>query len=321
LFVTTLAEVTALVSAHVNQDHVRFRALTLSIAANVAARSEHSASQLRKLVERVQPRVLIPLVGADGVLSMPPDTASLDEMVVSSEVRHRLDRVVLEYKQRDVLSVHGLYPARKLLFVGPPGTGKTMGARALSKALELPLIRVELHAVIASHLGETAAKLAKVFEHVRMMPGVYLFDEFDALGADRSASDGSSAAAEMRRAVNSLLQFIEDDRSDSLIVAATNLGHTLDTALFRRFDEVITFAIPSRSELVLLLQQMLTDIDPDSLDLDAIYLVALKAKLGHADICAGLSRVLKDHVLDDVTIDTPRIISALQLRARLVGPS
>src|SRR5207244_5982566 len=106
----------------------------------------------------------------------------------------------------------------------------------------LPMFRVELHAVIASHLGETSANLAKVFEHVRTMPAVYLFDEFDALGADRSSSsDGSSAGAEMRRTVNSLLQFIEDDRSEGLIVAATNHPQMLDRTIFPRFDEPVAF--------------------------------------------------------------------------------
>lgn len=314
---TTLADVTALVTAHVNHDNARFRALTLTIAANLASRSAHGAEQLRKLVDRPQVGTLLPLPGADGVLSVPPDLATLEDMVVSDEIRARLDRVVLEYKQRDVLSVHGLHPTRKLLFAGPPGTGKTMSAGAIAKALELPMFRVELHAVISMHLGETASKLAKVFEHVRMMPAVYLFDEFDALGTDRGSGDGSSASAEMHRVVNSLLQFIEDDRSSSLIVAATNHGHTLDAALFRRFDDVIIFAVPEPAELEVLVRQALTDVDPDILDFSTIYAATSRSKLGHADVCAALARVLKDHVLADVPVDTARIVTALERRARL----
>ena len=219
---TSIAQVTALVDAHVNRDPARFRAVTLQIAAHVSSRSERSAEHLRKLVDRQQMVALTPLPSASGLLSAPSDLSTLDDMVLAPTVRDRLDRVVLEHSRRSDLFAQGLRPARKLLFTGPSGVGKTMAAGALSLAVGLPLFRVELHGVISSHLGETASKLAKVFEHVRSMQAVYLFDEFDAIGAERSSLGSEAAGAEMRRVVNSLLQFFEDDRSDSLIVAATN---------------------------------------------------------------------------------------------------
>lgn len=317
---TSLAQVTALVDAHVSRDHARFRAVTLQIAAHIAPRSEHAAEQLRKLIEQQQAIAFAPLPSANGLLSAPSDVASLGDMVISTGTRSLLDRVVLEYAQRDVLLVHGLQPARKLLFTGPPGVGKTMAAGALSRAIGLPIFRVELHEVIASHLGETAGKLAKVFDHVRTMPAVYLFDEFDALGADRGAGDGSSASAEMRRVVNSLLQFIEDDRSDSLIVSATNHDQMLDAAIFRRFDETIAFALPSREELVELVRRSLVESDVELLDFDAIYAAAANLKLGHADVCVALERVLKDHILAGAAIDTTHVVAAIARRIRVVRP-
>ena len=193
---TSLAQVTALVDAHVSRDHARFRAITLQIAAHVSSRSERGADQLRKLVENQQALAFVPLPSANDLLSAPPELSTLDAMVLSPTVRDRLDRVVLEYEKRDILRVHSLRPARKILFTGQPGVGKTMAAGALARALGLPMFRVELHGVISSHLGETAGKLAKVFEHVSMMPAVYLFDEFDAIGADRGElGEGSSAGA------------------------------------------------------------------------------------------------------------------------------
>lgn len=317
---TTIADIAALVTAHVTGDRARFRSTTLMIAANVAGKSQQGAQQLRKLVEAPMVSEFKPLPSAQGLLSAPPELPSLDGLVVSAEIRERIDRVLLEYRQRDVLQVHGLHPTRKLLFAGPPGTGKTMTAGALAQALELPMFRVQLHEVISSHLGETASKLAKVFEHVDQVPAVYLFDEFDSLGAERN-SNGDSAGAEMRRVVNSLLQFIEDDRSQSLIVAATNFGHILDGALFRRFDEVITFTAPARDELFALVSQGLSDVDPSGLDLDAIHAPVLRWNLGHADVCAALVHVLKDHVIADAPIDTARVVAALARRARLVAPA
>lgn len=316
---TTVAQVTALVDAHVSRDHARFRAITLQIAANLSSKSERGADQLRKLVEHPQAVAFVPLPSANGLLSAPPELSSLDDMVLSPSVLDRLSRVVLEYGQRDILHVHSLRPARKLLFTGPPGVGKTMSAGALARAVGLPLFRVELHGVIGSYLGETAGKLAKVFEHVGAMPAVYLFDEFDAIGSDRgSTADGSSAGAEMRRVVNSLLQFIEDDRSESLIVAATNHEHSLDRAIFRRFDEVIAFAPPSEEELIELVRRSLVDVDVDQLDLAEIYAAVARSKLGHADVCAALDRVLKDRVLSGVSIDTARILDGLSRRVRSI---
>src|SRR5215471_7072288 len=202
---TSLAQVTALVDAHVRRDHARFRAVTLQIAAHVSSRSASGADDLRKLVESYQATAIVPMPSASGLLSVPSDLAALDDMVLASDVRDLLDRVVLEHAQRDVLSMHGLTSARKLLFTGPPGVGKTMAAGAIARAVSMPMFRVELHGVISSHLGETAGKLAKVFEHVNSMPAVYFFDEFDALCAQRSSAIGSEAGAEMRRVVNSFL--------------------------------------------------------------------------------------------------------------------
>ena len=312
---TSLAQVTALVDSHVSRDHARFRAITLQIAANLAARSPDSAERLRKLVDKQQGVALTPLPSAQGLLSMPEVLSSIDDMVLSQATRERLDRIVLEHTRRFDLLARGLFPARKLLFAGPSGVGKTMAAGALARAVGQPLFRVELHAVIASHLGETSANLAKVFEHVRTLPGVYLFDEFDALGADRSSvSDGSSAGAEMRRVVNSILTFIDNDRSDSLIVAATNFASMLDGAVFRRFDEAIAFETLALSELAELARRKLEGFDMGPLDFDAIH--AANLRLGHADLCAALDRVRKDHVLAGAGIDTLRIIEAIASRSR-----
>lgn len=125
----------------------------------------------------------------------------------------------------------------------------------------------------------------------------------------------------MKRVVNSLLQFIEDDRSESLIVAATNHEHALDAAIFRRFDEVIAFGPPTKAELTLLVSRAISEIgeDLEGLNFDTIYAAVANAKLGHADVCAALRRVRKDHVLLEVLIDTATIIEALVRRIRGTG--
>lgn len=247
-----------------------------------------------------------------GLLSVPQDLSRLEDMVLAPQTRKRLARVVLEQSRRDALIARGLRPARKLLFSGLPGTGKTMAAGAIARAIKLPMFRVELHGVFSQMFGQSAHRLAKVFEYVRTMPAVYLFDEFDSIGADRAAIGSESDGGEARRVVNALLQFIEGDQSNSLIVAATNHVQMLDSAIFRRFDEMIMFDPMTKDELVELIRRRLDGFDVEPLDYDAIYKV--NQSLGHADLCAALDRARKDHVLEGAAISTQSIVDGIASR-------
>jgi SpoVK/Ycf46/Vps4 family AAA+-type ATPase len=253
-----------------------------------------------------------------GLLSAPRDLSSLDDMVLAPQVRQRLARVVLEQSRRDVLLSRGLRPSRKILFSGLPGTGKTMAAGAIARALKVPMFRVELHGVFSKFFGQTAHRLAKVFEYVRTMPALYLFDEFDSIGAERESVGSESDGGEARRVVNALLQFIESDQSDSLIVAATNHAQMLDGAMFRRFDETIVFKPLTKDELVELVRRKLEGFEAEALDYDAIY--GVNNVLGHADLCAVLDRARKDHVLDGAAISTKCLVDGIAERTRFVRP-
>ena len=180
-----------------------------------------------------------------GLLAVTYPNTRLSEMVLGPATANALTRVIREYRSQERLRSHSLSARRKLLLVGPPGCGKTMTASALAGELKLPLFSVQLHGLITKFMGETAAKLHLVFGAITEVRGIYFFDEFDAIGADRGTKND---VGEIRRVLNSFLQFLEQDDSDSLILAATNYVAMLDEALFRRFDDVVQYSRPDAEQ-------------------------------------------------------------------------
>ena len=159
-------------------------------------------------------------------------------------------------------------------------------------------------------MGETAAKLFAIFESMRHTRGVYLFDEFDAIGTMRG---GNNDVGEIRRVLNSFLQFLEQDDSDSLIVAATNLEGILDDALFRRFDDVITYHMPDTTELSSLIANRLATFQYHKSEIEEVAESAFG--LSHAEVCRACDEAAKLAVLADrKMIQTSDLLNAIQLR-------
>jgi SpoVK/Ycf46/Vps4 family AAA+-type ATPase len=214
-------------------------------------------------------------------------------MVLDDDLKTRLSRIVHEQRQRGRLKSHGLNARRKLLLTGPPGTGKTMTASALAGELDLPLFSVLLHGILTKFMGEAAAKLRLIFDAMIEMRGVYLFDEIDALGAKR---DSDNDVGEARRILNSFLQFLEQDHSDAIIVATTNHESLLDRALFRRFQAILKYQLPSAALTIEALQMRLQSFDVSDVDWQT---TAIEARgLSHADIMAAAEDAARNAILD-----------------------
>jgi SpoVK/Ycf46/Vps4 family AAA+-type ATPase len=320
--VATAEQLKALLKSHVAGDEERFRAIALQIAAHSARKGNTEfAHELRNLLDEARRKVgsagvprAVPIarpVGElAGLVTASYPATRLTDMVLPKLVHEALAEVVRQYRQRDRLRHHGLSPKRKILLIGPPGCGKTMTASALAGECSLPLMFVQLHGLITKYMGETAAKLHLVFDAMVTTRGVYLFDEFDAIGSKRSESND---VGEMRRILNSFLQFMERDDSDSIVVAATNFVGMLDEALFRRFDDVIRYELPDSRMTQALVSNRLSSFDIREVRWRAVTLAA--RGLSHAEITRACDDAAKSAVLaDTIHISSDLLSRALRFR-------
>lgn len=184
------------------------------------------------------------------LLSLEEPRTSFQDLVFPRKVQEVLDDLVDEFRHRSALRAHGVSPRSSLLMVGPPGCGKSASAEAIAGELGLPVARVQLTTIVSSYLGETARNLEQVFSFLDVGSWVLVFDEFDMLGRERS---DRADHGELRRVVAAMLQVMEDHRGDSLVVATSNHPMLLDTAVWRRFDEVLELPPPdelARAEIL-----------------------------------------------------------------------
>ncbi|MCB6178105.1 ATP-binding protein [Rhodobacter sp. Har01] len=251
-------QILALLRSRVEGDDDTFYSIALQVAASEARQGHKStAEEIRAEIERARAKksrgasVAVafgaPRGNLEGLLELREPRYRLKDVVLGERLQLRLNDVLLQQRKRDWLREHGKVPSRRLLFVGPPGSGKTMSAEAFAGELHLPLFVIRLEGLITRFMGDTAAKLRLIFDETAKRRGVYLFDEFDAVGGHRTSSND---VAEMRRVLNSFLQFMEEDTAtDSVIICATNHPSLLDRALLRRYDQVLEFDVPTEEQI------------------------------------------------------------------------
>jgi len=323
-------QVKALIRSHAEGDEQRFYSIALQVAAQ-AARQGHNrfAIDLRDLIDRAKAGMERPRPGQvtrpvpmvqprgelAGLLTAAYPKTRLSEMALDSTTHDRIKRVLTEQRDRAHIQSHGLAPLRRLLLIGPPGTGKTMTAAALAGELSIPLFSIQLHSLITKYLGETAAKLRLVFDAMQETRAVYLFDEFDALGTDRAAKN---EVGEIRRVLNSFLQFLEHDASDSIVVAATNHPALLDRALLRRFDAVIEYGLPTRAVTEQVLRSRLALLKTSRLGWKAVLDAA--EGLSHAELGKACEHAAKNAILARrMQVKTAEVVEALKERRLAQG--
>jgi AAA+ superfamily predicted ATPase len=301
----TADQIKALIRAHSEEDSERFKTTALQISAYEARHGHVQLAQEIKTLLEKQSRVkskILQFNNQNQMLLMSAPSSRLEDLVVSDEAHERIERILTEYLKRKKLQTYGMMNRRKILIEGAPGTGKTMTASIIASELNLPLYTVQVDKLVTKFMGETSVKLRQIFDSIESIVGVYLFDEFDAIGADRGIDN---EVGEMRRILNSFLQFIEQDASESIIIAATNNQRILDKALFRRFDDVLHYSMPSTDDVRKLFTIKLQVFAPDFVLSDT--LIDEAASLSHAEITRVCDDAIKDAILNDRKINADDI--------------
>lgn len=311
----------ALIRRHMDGDDDGFYSVALQVAARAAREGKNRFAQdLRDLIDAAKGERAVaalrpvPMVQPRGELAglvtVSYPEVSLDMMTLELQLLRKLERILTEQRRSDLLATHGLEPIHRVLLLGPPGTGKSMSAAALAHSLKRPLFTIQLDVVISKYMGETAAQLRLVFDAVASTRAVYLFDEFDALGAERGAPND---VGEARRVLNSFLQFLEHASPVSVVVAATNHPRLLDQALYRRFDQVIEYSLPDPGAAVAVMRSRLAMLD--TMDVDWDVLAGQTARLSQADLVRAAEAAAKQTVLaQEKRITTAVLEEALRER-------
>ena len=298
-------QIIELLKSHINGDDNRFFAIAMQVAAHEAQQGhEKLAQELKALIDKAKEKksvistqasvvnLLHPKGDLANLLSVEYTRLTFSQLTFSKTITERIQRIILEQRQQHTLSEHGLKPRRKILLFGLPGTGKTMTASALAGELKLPLFTIRLDGLITKYMGETASKLRLIFDAMKTTRAIYFFDEFDAIGGDRNLGND---VGEIRRILNSFLQFMEQDQSESLILAATNNVKLLDPALFRRFDDVIEYNLPDQDQIERIIRNRLHNFKLKLIKWQNI--VANAEGLSHAEITRACDDAAKISVL------------------------
>ena len=321
-------QIKALLKSHLSGDDTHFYSIAMQVAAHEAKRGHGKlALEIRDLIDAAKlkstkvdtPNKPVPLNKPQGelayLLTVSYPQSRLSDMVLDKTIEDSLNRIIKEQRFIGKIKEYGLSPRRKLLLVGPPGTGKTMTASALAGELGVPLFAVRLDSLITKFMGETAAKLRQIFDAVANVRGIYFFDEFDAIGSQRGQAND---VGEIRRVLNSFLQMLEHDNSNSVIIAATNHPESLDYALFRRFDDMIHYGLPNENQIISILKSRLASFKPKRLAWKKVADTALG--MSYAEISKAIDESLKDAIIHDkASVEEVDLVRVLNERKLISG--
>lgn len=234
-------------------------------------------------------------------------------LALDATTQRELDEIVAERRRASELARAGVELTRTVLLSGPPGVGKTMAARWLAQNCDLPLVTLDLAAVVSSYLGTSGRNIRSVLDFAKSGPCVLLLDEFDAIAPRR---DNDADIGELRRVVNVVLVELDRWPDSSLLVAATNHAQLLDPAVGRRFDRTINIDLPDRRSRRAILHGLAAtagaDVDPSMLDLVG----DVSDGMSGSDLTRTWNAALRRSVLDTTKVGDELLTQQMRIRCR-----
>lgn len=291
----------SLVRAASSGDQAGVRSSAEALAAEERAKNHHIlADRLRRALTNVTvssgnllaQRDSLGNQGREAIIEVQPQLR-MDQLLLPLPVAESGKQLIEEHARADVLRSHGYEPRHRVLLSGPPGNGKTSYAEAVAEALAMPLFLVRYDALIGSYLGETNARLRKLFDYVRTRPCVLFFDEFDAIGKERG---DTHETGEIKRVVSFLLMQLDQLPSYVIVIAATNHAELLDRAVWRRFQMRLSFPAPDRRSVKALLDRIISRW-PDTPIMSIAAIASKLVAVSYAEVVDFCQNVRRRHIL------------------------
>jgi SpoVK/Ycf46/Vps4 family AAA+-type ATPase len=313
----------SLVRAAATGDREALKSTAEALAADERAKKHHIlADRLQRALSAVTvtpPPLTTSAKGGSGreaIMEVEP-RIRLDDLVLPLPVRENGRQLIEEHVRADVLRAHGYEPRHRVLMSGPPGNGKTSYAEAIAEALALPLFAVRYDALIGSYLGETNARLRRLFDYIRTQPSVLFFDEFDAIGKERG---DTHETGEIKRVVSFLLMQLDQLPSYVIIMAASNHAELLDRAVWRRFQLRLNFPAPDSGQVELFLRCMISNW-PSTPNIQIQEIARKLNAVSYAEVIDFCQNVRRRHILGlgEVQIDQA-VHTELELWSSRVRP-
>lgn len=255
--------------------------------------------------------------GREAILELQPRT-KLDDLLLSLPVQQSGNQLIEEHVRADLLRANGYEPRHRVLLSGPPGNGKTSFAEAIAEALALPFFVVRYDTLIGSYLGETNARLRKLFDYIHTQPSVLFFDEFDAIGKERG---DTHETGEIKRVVSFLLMQFDQLPSYVIVIVATNHAELLDRAVWRRFQLRLSFPSPKREQIEAFLERIMSSW-PERPIISVRKVAGKLGAVSYAEVLDFCQNIRRRHILGlgDVDINDA-VMSELELWNSRVTPN
>ncbi|WP_323816504.1 ATP-binding protein [Cellvibrio sp. NN19] len=226
----------------------KYRATDPELSEQMDVQLKTNAPRSQTLMRKVTPQFDQPVPTDDqsglSLLKVYKGEEGIETPMLASGIQEKIEQLIQERLQKDLLASLGLQPTKSAIFVGKPGVGKTVTARWLAAQLQVPLYILDLTAVMSSLLGHSGNNLRAALDFAKRSPCILLLDEIDAIAKSRN---DDSDVGELKRLVTVILQEVDEWPSTGLLLAATNHPELIDRALWRRFDLLVEFGVPNIS--------------------------------------------------------------------------